>query len=299
MKRPTPVPGVGSTSDRRVEWIPSTPATYRPNETRWRLSSSDSPPAEPGLVDLPLARHRRVDRRRRGRDHRWRTWAAAFFAAFAIGCAVVAAGAWRAQTDPPVRYLLDDVGAHGVRRARRSAGGAAPTGTSRHGALVGPDRGTHEGGSIRHRPRIHLQRRVAARPDHIGVSVPVFVLECRRRADPAGTRVAWPPDEALAPRASAPSPTWTPPLAGADRYLREGWIGRARLRRHRYDPHLGDRRWVRHRGGVPFGPPRDGSLQSTCCHDLRGSDIDRGDCVRDGSGPTGAPRRRRPARVSA
>jgi hypothetical protein len=43
-------------------------------------------------------------------------------------------------------------------------------------------------------------RPVLARPRYTGISTPTFILECRRRAEPADGRIAWPPDEAFAPR---------------------------------------------------------------------------------------------------
>jgi len=129
-------------------------------------------------------------------------WAAAFFAVFAVGSAIAAAGTRRAQKDPPLRYRLDDVGltAFGSRGDRLGARLLrARLGTVRWSDLT----------EVRTKSRsgIHLEfvssdgsRPVLVRRQLIGASVHVFVLECRRRADPAGTRVAWPPDEALAPR---------------------------------------------------------------------------------------------------
>jgi hypothetical protein len=157
-------------------------------------------------------------------------WAAAFFAVFAIASAVVGVGAWRAQTDPPVIYRLDDTGltAFGGRADRLEARLLrARLGTARWSDLT-------EVRTRASRSGIDLEfvsgdgsRPVLARPEHVEVSLAVFVLECRRRADPVGSRVAWPPDEAFAPRLRLRHHPgrrrWLPPIIIRDR--RDGSFG--------------------------------------------------------------------------
>lgn len=129
-------------------------------------------------------------------------WAAAFFAVFAIGSAIAAVGTRRAQKDPPVLYRLDNVGleAFGGRGARIETWLLR----TRLGSVRWSDLVEVRTRAARYDLGLefvsHGSRPVLVRPELIGISVPVFVVECRRRAARAGARVAWPHDEAFKPR---------------------------------------------------------------------------------------------------
>ncbi len=167
-------------------------------------------------------------------------WAAAFFAALVIGSAMAAVGTRRARKDPAVRYRLDDVGleAFGGRGARIEAWLLRTRlGSVRWSDLVEVrtraaryDLGLEFVSADRSRP-------VLVRPELIGISAPVFVVACRRRAARAGARVAWPHDEAFKPRLRLRHRpgrrSWLPPtiIRGRDGSVGLGYsaMGAARL----------------------------------------------------------------------
>lgn len=130
-------------------------------------------------------------------------WVTGFFTVFAVGGVIVAVGTRRAQKDPPVLYRLDDVGlrAFGGRGDRIEAWLLR----TRLGSVCWSDMVEVRTRAARYDLGLEFvsadgSRPVLVRPELIGISVPVFVVECRRRAARAGARVAWPHDEAFKPR---------------------------------------------------------------------------------------------------
>jgi hypothetical protein len=123
-----------------------------------------------------------------------------FCAGFATACVACAVGVRRARVDPPVLFRLDDEGLTvfplpGDRvfaRFMPSRVGSVRWTDLTQVTTIGVRRGM---GLLFIRRGEH--RPLLAQPGWTGISAPALLLESRRRAEAAGARVTWPPEEAL------------------------------------------------------------------------------------------------------
>jgi hypothetical protein len=130
-------------------------------------------------------------------------WGALFCAGFSAACVWFAVGVQRARADPPVLFMFDDEeltvfplpGDRIFARFMPSRVGSVRWTDLAQVTTIGVRKGMGLAFIRRGERRLLL-----AQPGWTGMSAHAFLLESRRRAEAAGARVTWPPDEALEAR---------------------------------------------------------------------------------------------------